>query len=154
MRTKDFISRLDDQKIAAAIGEAEKKTSGEIRVFVTERAVENPLLEAEREFLKEGMDKTKLRNGVLIYFAPKSQTYAIVGDKAIHEKCGQPFWEELSDHMAPHLKKNEFTEAILVGIREAGEALARHFPFQEGDRNELPNQVLRDQPPGSEREPK
>lgn len=148
MRTKDFVNRLDDQKIAAAIGEAEKKTSGEIRVFVTRRAVESPLEEAEREFLKEGMDKTELRNGVLIYFAPKSQSYAIVGDKGIHEKCGAAFWEGISAHMAPHLKKNEFTEAVLVGIREAGEALSQHFPFKEGDRNELPNQVIREKPSG------
>lgn len=150
MRTKDFVNRLDDQKIAGAIGDAEKKTSGEIRVFVTEKAVEDALLAAEREFLKEGMDKTELRNAVLIYFAPKSQTYAIVGDKGIHEKCGKPFWERISAHMSPHLEMNEFTEAVLVGIREAGEALAEHFPFKKGDRNELPNQVLRDKPPASE----
>ena len=148
MRTKDFITHLDEQKIAAAIGEAEKRTSGEIRVFVTERAVEDVLQEAEKEFLREGMEKTELRNGVLIYFAPRSQTYAIVGDKGVHEKCGQPFWEGVSAHMAPHLKQNQFTEAILTGVREAGEALARFFPAEAGDRNELPNQVLWDRDRG------
>lgn len=153
MKTKDFIRSLDDQKIASAIGEAEKRTSGEIRVFVTERAVEDALVEAEKEFLKEGMEKTELRNGVLIYFAPRSQNYAIVGDKGVHEKCGQSFWEEISAHMAPHLKQHDYTEAVLVGVREAGEALARHFPCAAGDRNELPNQVLRDRNPGEERAP-
>ena len=148
MKTTEFIKSLDDQKIAAAIEEAEKQTSGEIRVFVTARAVEDALAEAEKEFVREGMHKTELRNGVLLYFAPRSQSYAIVGDKGVHEKCGQGFWDGVSAHMAPHLKEHHYTEAILVGVREAGEALARFFPFQAGDRNELSNRVLRDREEG------
>lgn len=146
MKTKDFINRLDDPKIALAIEEAEKGTSGEIRVFVTARTVEDALAEAEREFLREGMDKTVDRNAVLIYFAPRSQTFAIVGDQGVHEKCGQDFWEGIREHMTPHLKQRHFTEAILAGVRETGEALAKHFPPKAGDRNELPDRVLRDRP--------
>lgn len=147
MKTKEFLHKLDDHRISQEIEAAEKKTSGEIRVYITEKKVENALETAEREFLRLGMHKTEARNGVLIYFAPRSQTYAIVGDKGVHEKCGQPFWEGIREHMAPHLESQDFTEAILVAVREAGEALARDYPCQASDRNELSNQVLRDPPP-------
>jgi uncharacterized membrane protein len=91
------------------------------------------------------MTKTDQRNGVLFYFAPRTQKYAILGDKAIHEKCGQGFWEEISAKMNPLLKEGKFTEAIIEAVREAGSALSRHFPCKPGDRNELSNEVARDE---------
>src|SRR5205809_903357 len=133
METKHFISALDDDKIRAAIAAAEKRTSGEIRVFVTKEAIANPIAAAEKEFLKLGMTKTKLRNAVLIFFAPKSQTYAIIGDKGVHERCGQHFWEHIAKEMNPLLKEGKFTDAIVLAVRKSGEALAKHFPWEKGD---------------------
>ena len=144
METKEFIHALDDNKIAQAIADAEKRTSGEIRVFVTEKPVDNPVPEAEKQFIRMGMAKTALRNGVLIYFAPKSQKYAVVGDQAVHERCGQKFWEQITHHMTPLLKSQQFTGAVIAAVREIGAALAREFPPLAGDKNELPNRVERD----------
>jgi len=144
MHTKQFLSALDDDKIAEAIAAAEKKTSGEIRVFVTKEKIQNPIAAAEKEFVKLNMAATELRNGVLVYFAPQSQNYAIIGDKGVHEKCGQDFWERIATDMNPLLKEGKFTEAIILAVRGVGDALAKHFPWQKGDRNELPNQVARD----------
>jgi uncharacterized membrane protein len=145
MHPKDFISALGEDKISDAISEAEKKTSGEIRVFVTKEAIENPIAAAEKEFIKLGMTATELRNGVLIYVAPKSQTYAIIGDKGVHEKCGAHFWEHITKKMRALFKEGKFTEGIVLAVRESGDALAKHFPWQKGDRNELPNKVVRDE---------
>ncbi|MGZ8920218.1 MAG: TPM domain-containing protein, partial [Limisphaerales bacterium] len=72
METKQFLHALDDQQIAEAITVVEKLTSGEIRVFVSEQSVDEPVLEAEKQFARLGMTKTAQRNGVVIYFAPKS----------------------------------------------------------------------------------
>jgi uncharacterized membrane protein len=52
METKRFISAVDDEKVRAAITEAEKRTSGEIRVFVTKQDVEEPIAAAENEFVR------------------------------------------------------------------------------------------------------
>lgn len=144
METKQFLKALDDNKIAAAIGEAEKRTSGEIRVFVSQKTVANPVAEAEKQFVALGMGRTALRNGVLIYFAPKSQKYAVIGDKAVHEKCGQKFWEHITEEMTPLLKAGRFTDAVTLAVREIGSALAKEFPPVAGDRNELPNRVERE----------
>ncbi|MFN7138090.1 MAG: TPM domain-containing protein [Limisphaerales bacterium] len=143
MKTKDFVSKLDDQRIVDAIAEAEKKSSGEIRVYISDDQCERAVMAAQDQFLKLGMEKTKRRNGVLIFFAPLSQTFAIVGDQGIHEKCGQPFWEEVRDSMSEHLKQERFTEAVIVAVGKVGALLAKYFPPDPDDTDELPNQVLR-----------
>lgn len=143
METKVFLHALDDQQIADAIAQAEKKTSGEIRVFVSENAVTEPMLEAEKQFVRMGMTKTAQRNGVLIYFAPKSQKYAVIGDKAVHEKCGQKFWEHITEEMTPLLKAGKYTEAVVLAVNEIGATLAKEFPPVAGDKDELPNRVER-----------
>ena len=147
MQTREFIHALDDAKIAEAIGAAEKTTSGEIRVFVTEKSVDDAVLAGEKAFLRMGMHKTELRNGVLIFFAPKSQKYAVIGDEGVHKKCGQNFWNHIAEEMTPLLKAHRYTDAILTAVREIGEVLAQHFPRKAGDINELPNKVERDHPP-------
>jgi uncharacterized membrane protein len=143
MKTKEFLNALDDQQIAAAIGEAEKRTSGEIRVFVDEATVENPVAEAEKQFARLGMMKTAQRNGVLIFIAPKSQKFAVIGDEGVHKKCGQQFWEHITAGMTPLLKEHKFTEAIVHAVREIGGALAKEFPPIANDKDELPNRVER-----------
>lgn len=144
MHTKDFVHALDEKVIATAIAEAEKRTSGEIRVFVSEKQVQDAVAEAEKQFLALGMAKTAERNGVLIYFAPKSQRYAVIGDSGVHQRCGQNFWQHMTEEMTPLLKAGKFSEAVLLAIREIGEVLAREFPAKMGDRNELPNQIIRE----------
>jgi uncharacterized membrane protein len=46
--------------------------------------------------------------------------------------------------MEHHFRKEEFTEGVVVGVQLLGEALARHFPRTESDRDELPNTVDED----------
>jgi uncharacterized membrane protein len=144
MEPKIFINTLDDQKIVAAIAEAEKRSSGEIRLFITHHKVSDCLAEAQKQFALLQMDKTRERNGVLIYFAPKVRGFAIWGDLAVHEKCGENFWVGIRDAMVPLLKDEKFTEALLLAIREVGEALAKHFPRQSDDKDELPNEIVGD----------
>jgi uncharacterized membrane protein len=143
MKTKEFLNALNDEQIAGAIAEAEKRTSGEIRVFVSESAVDEPMIEAQKQFRRLGMTKTAQRNGVLIFFAPKSQKFAVVGDEGVHKKCGQQFWERITEGMTRKLKEHKFTEAVVHAVHEVGHALAREFPPLPNDKNELPNRVER-----------
>lgn len=144
MNSREFLAQLDDTKIVAEISRAESRTSGEIRVFVSRHAVGDPVTQAQRRFERLGMTRTALRNGVLLYFAPQARKFAVVGDLAIHEKCGSAFWEEVSTEVRERLRTEQFTEAVIHGVRKVGEVLARHFPPQGGDRNELPNEIARD----------
>jgi uncharacterized membrane protein len=144
MRNRKFVNQLDHERIHAAIHAAEEKSSGEIRVMVSHQDASNPVATAQDAFLRLGMQATKHRNAVLIFVAPRSRTFAIVGDEAIHAKCGNGFWRELAAAMSGHFKRGDFTEGVLHGINRAGELLAGHFPPGPDDRNELPDEVIED----------
>jgi uncharacterized membrane protein len=144
MKPKEFLDKLDDGKVTATIAEAERKSSGEIRVFVSNEKPSDTLAAAAAQFLKLGMDKTRERNGVLIFFAPKLRQFAIVGDEGIDAKCGLDFWQQITSEITTHLKAGEFTEAVVDAVAHVGDVLAKHFPRSPDDRNELPNQIVRD----------
>ena len=135
------LPKIDHSLVVAAIGDAERRTSGEIRVVVSRGKIADPVVEAQRQFERLGMTRTQRRNGVLILFAPRSRTFAVIGDTAIHEKCGDRFWRELAAAMTEHFKRGDFTTGLVHGIDRAGALLAEHFPRASDDRNELPDDV-------------
>lgn len=142
MRTKEFLNKLEHDRIVQAIRKAESKTSGEIRVFVQRGKLNtDPLIVARKKFQQLGMHKTRERNAVLIFVAPRAHKFAIVGDEAIHEKCGEEFWQQIVDGMRKHFQNEKFSHAIVEGIEEAGKVLAAHFPRTSADANELPDQI-------------
>ena len=136
-----YFSKFDSDRIVAAVAAAEDGTSGEIRVHVTRRVPKNLEERAMRRFHLLGMTKTAERNGVLIYIAPRARKFRILGDTAIHEKCGAPFWTEVASAMEASFRKGEFTEGVVRGVERVGEVLGRHFPPKSGDRNELSNKI-------------
>jgi uncharacterized membrane protein len=136
-----YFAKFDSDRIVAAIAAAEKASSGEVRVHVTRRVPKDLEARARRRFELLGMTKTDGRNGVLIYIAPRARQFRILGDVAIHEKCGEQFWREVAGAMEASFRKGEFTEGVVRGIERVGEVLARHFPRTAGDRNELPNAI-------------
>jgi len=89
------------------------------------------------------MHRTSERNAVLIFVAPRAHKFAVVGDKAIHEKCGEQLWQRLVDAMRAHFQNEKFNHALVEAIEEAGKALAEHFPKRlASSGNELPNEIV------------
>jgi uncharacterized membrane protein len=144
MKPKDLISRLDDRRIVDAIAAAERSTSGEIRVCISQHPQPDALSAARRQFCRLKMERTKRRNGVLIYFVPHTRQFAVWGDVAVHEKGGDDLWREVVTGMTPMLKEGKYTEAVVFSVQRVGEVLARHFPPDPADRNELPDRLSRD----------
>jgi uncharacterized membrane protein len=143
MKAEDFLNRLDDAKVVAAIARAEEKMSGEIRVCVSHRKRHDGLEAARRRFAKLRMHRTRERNAVLLYFAPRSQQFAVWGDIGVHEKCGERFWQDTIGKMAPLLRANCPTEAVILAVEEIGAVLAKYFPRRPDDHNELPDTLIR-----------
>ncbi|MDB6109260.1 MAG: hypothetical protein JWR69_1010 [Pedosphaera sp.] len=135
------MNRLQHDEIVAAIRQAEEKTSGEIRVFITRQEPEHPIAAAQAQFARLGLNQTEQKNGVLIFVAPRVRKFAVIGDAGVHARCGKAFWEQVAGEMTGHFKKEQFTQGILHGVHKAGELLAQHFPRRPGDRNELPDEV-------------
>lgn len=144
MKPKLFINQLEEKKIVEAIADAEKKTSGEICVYISQKKRADIFAAARNRFEKLGMTKTRLRNATLIYIAPATQQFAVLGDVGIHEKCGKAFWEKISVEMSATFRNGFFTDAIIQAVREVGAALSQHFPAKPDDGNELPNQIRRE----------
>ena len=128
MHPKEFKERLHHDGVVEAIRQAEHKTTGQIRVIVSHKHVDTPVAAAQKEFKRLGLEHSPARNGVLIFVAPRSHKFAVIGDKAVHEKCGDEFWQKLAAAMTEYFRKSEFTEGIVHGVKKAGELLAEHFP--------------------------
>jgi uncharacterized membrane protein len=143
MRTKEFLSKLEHDRIVSAIRDAESKTSGEIRVFIQRGKLSvDPLIVAQKKFQQLGMYKTRQHNGVLIFVAPRAHKFAIVGDKAIHEKCGEEFWQHVVSGMRTHFQSEKFSRAIVEAVEEVGKVLATHFPRTSENANELSDEIV------------
>lgn len=135
---------VDDAAVAEAIRNAEKRTSGEIRVFISRHRTANPTREAHRQFALLEMSHTPLRNAVLLYFAPASGGFAIAADESITFRAGDAFAETVRAAIEPAWSEGRFHSAIVAAVEAAGIELSRHFPRSTLDRDDLPNQVLRD----------
>jgi len=142
MRTKEFLSKLEHDRIVGAIREAESKTSGQIRVFIQRGKLDvDPLIAGQKKFHRLGMHKAPERNAVLIFVAPRAHKFAVVGDRAIHEKCGEALWQRLVDRMREHFRNEKFSHALVEAIEEAGKALASYFP-KRSTSTELPDDIV------------
>ena len=143
MQTREFLSKLEHDRILQAIREAESKTSGEIRVLIQRGKLKSdPLVAAQKKFQQLGMHKTRERNAVLIFVAPRVHKLAVVGDNAVHEKCGNEFWQRVVERMRNHFQNEKFTDALIEAVEEVGAVLASHFPQRVRDMNELPDDVI------------
>ncbi|HET8837379.1 MAG TPA: TPM domain-containing protein [Flavobacteriaceae bacterium] len=143
-QVKRFLSKKDEEEIVNAIREAEKKTSGEIRVHIERHTEMDPFDHAVEVFHQLKMDNTKLQNGVLIYLAIDDRNLVILGDKGINEAVPTNFWETTKDLMLSHFKKGDFKQGLIDGILMAGEQLQSHFPWDaNSDIDELPNEISR-----------
>jgi uncharacterized membrane protein len=143
VRTKEFLSKVDHDRVVRAIREAEARSSGEIRLYLQRGKLKgDPLISAQKRFSQLGMHDTKDRNAVLIYVAPRAHKFAVIGDKAVHEKCGDTLWQSVVSKMADHFKAERFTDAIVDAIQDLGTVLSKHFPRHADGQNELPDTVI------------
>ena len=146
MQTSSFLGGLDHDRIVKAIQAAESRSRGEVRVHVSGQKVADAEAAAARQFEKLAMTKTAERNGVLLFVAPASQAFAVVGDSGIHACCGPEFWKDVAAAVETDFRAGRYTDGIVKGVERLGEALATHFPRVDGapDRNELPDEVTED----------
>ena len=140
-KIEDFLSQEEEEDIVAAIRKAESHTSGEIRVHI-ERSSKIDVYERTLEvfhFLK--MDTTRLRNSVLIYLAIEDRNFVIFGDQGINDVVTDDFWDSTRDVMLSHFKQGDFKQGLIEGVLKAGKQLEKHFPWEDMDKNELPNRI-------------
>lgn len=141
MSARSFFTKEEQQKIVAAIKEAELNTSGEIRVHIENHCKEEALERAAEVFYDLKMDRTAARNGILFYLAVKDHKFAIIGDEGINREVERDFWNDIKDEMIYNFKENKFAEGLIAGILKCGDKLKKYFPYQNDDVNELSDEI-------------
>lgn len=143
-KTEEYFSAEEKAAIVAAIQEAERRTSGEVRIYIEGRCkLVNPVHRAMEIFSNLRMHETAERNAVLVYIAMKDRQLAVYGDAGIHEKVGSDFWNSEVKQMLAQFNRQNFAEGIIQIVKDIGEALTTHFPYDaKGDKNELPDDIV------------
>lgn len=143
-RKKPFFSEEENEKIVQSIQEAEKQTSGEIRIFIESHCKYVDALDRATEIFNNlHMAKTELRNGVLFYLAVKDKQLAIYADKGIHEATGNKYWQQAVKDIIAVFAKDNLVSGITTSVYMIGQALKEHFPYDKDvDKNELPDEIV------------
>ena len=142
-KVDEFLSKEEEEEVVEAIRKAELKTSGEIRVHLEKSSKGDIWKRAMEVFHLLKMDNTKEANGVLIYVAVEDRNFIIYGDKGINDVVPRDFWESTKDAIVVQFKKGNFKQGLVDGILKAGHQLQEHFPWEEGDKNELSDKISR-----------
>lgn len=139
-----LFSTEEKETIAAAISQAEKRTSGEIRVFIENKCRFVDATDRAAElFWQLQMQNTSARNGVLLYLAIEDRQLAIWGDQGIHDKLGSEYWAKQVSLICAAFNQNNHTLGLCQCIHEIGKSLEMHFPYHgDTDKNELANEVI------------
>lgn len=143
-KQQKFFSAEEEQKIVDAIRDAEKQTSGEVRLYIeTKCRFVDPLDRAAEVFLQLKMNETINHNAVLVYVATEHKQLAVFGDEGIYKKTGQEFWDNSVQLMLKEFKTENYAEGLVEVIHKIGNALQTHFPYDAAtDKNELPDDIV------------
>lgn len=140
-QVEDFLSQNEEDEIVQAILQAERNTSGEIRVHIERTAHISHYNRALEVFRLLKMFNTKEQNAVLLYIAVDDHKFVIYGDKGINDVVPNNFWDSTKNVIQNQFKQGKFKQGIINGILKVGEELKAHFPWSSDDVDELPNEV-------------
>ncbi len=143
-KKKDIFSAEEKEQVVEAIKSAEKRTSGEIRVYIESHCkYVDPLDRAAEIFYTLKMNETAQRNAALVYIAFKDHQLAVLGDEGIHQKTGQQFWNDAVRQMLQHFNGEHYATGIATVVTTIGEVLHTWFPYDgDSDQNELPDDIV------------
>ena len=143
-KKKDFFSAEEQQLIIDSIRNAERMTSGEVRVFVESKCSYMDAIDRAAElFFNLEMQKTVDRNAVLVYVAMKDRQLAVFGDEGIHNRVGNEYWNKEVQKMISNFNRENYAAGISEVVKDIGDALTKNFPFNNvTDKNELPDDIV------------
>jgi uncharacterized membrane protein len=141
-RKKTFFSPEEQKLIVTAIQAAERRTSGEVKVYVESRCSYVDALDRAVElFGQMGLMATRERNAVLVYVAIKDHQLAVFGDEGIHQKVGPDYWNTEVIKMIRDFNRDNYALGIAGCVEDIGQALQEYFPYTDKDTNELSDDI-------------
>jgi uncharacterized membrane protein len=142
-----FFSDDDFLRISKKITEAEKTTSGEIRVGVCEKKKfadrkKDIRKLAEQEFYRLNMHITRDKTGILLFLLLSERQFYILADEGINSKVSQNTWDGVRDEILSKFREGQYTKGITAGVEKVGKILTEFFPIKADDTNELSNKIV------------
>lgn len=143
-------SAIDRILVENAIKQLELQTSAEVRVYIEKKAhlkrlkqYDEPIVaRASQVFHQLNMQHTVANNGILIYIALKQRSCAVIGGEGIDQLVMNDFWQRCCNVITDQAAQGHLTKGITAALSLLAEKLSQHFPRQERDIDELPNEVI------------
>lgn len=128
MKHDEFVEQLADARVLSAIAAAEAHTTAKIGLVISRRRTTDAIASARRHHQTLKLNEGPNRNNVLIFVAPRSQTFSIYADSGAHAAADQSFWDRLRDELAKGFKEGRFTDVLVDVIGKLGDLLGGRFP--------------------------
>jgi len=113
------------------------------RTFIFEdRATAVAEEQAFQEFYANGLHKTEAATGVLIFVSLLEHRVVVLADEGIDAKADAGFWADTDQRILEGIRRGSLRDGLIAGIERAGERLAEQFPWNEADRNEIPDRLI------------
>ena len=114
-----------------------------LRPFIGPRRLAEAVRErAVRAFYEKELHRTRHETGILIFVSLFERKVWILGDRGINARIPAESWRHLAGTLAEGLREGRALEALCTVIDKCGVELARHFPREADDTNELPDDVM------------
>lgn len=115
-----------------------------VRLALTPRAIKARRVRARAiDCFRVGAEwRTVGRTAVLIYVSLAEHQVEIVADRAIHSRVEPEEWGRIAAGLVDALKDGRPGDGLVAAVEQSGELLARHFPPDVRNPNELPDRLI------------
>ncbi len=97
---------------------------------------------AAAAFLEQEVFATADRIGILVFLSLFERRVVVLADSGIHARVEEGEWQGITARIAAGIRRGELEAALVAGVRECGELLARHgLAHRGGQTNELADDV-------------
>lgn len=86
--------------------------------------------------------RTAGRTGILLYLSMRERRAELIGDDQITAKVAAEEWAEAMASLLVEVRAGRAGEGMVAAIAKVGEILARDFPRQAQDKNEIPDKLI------------
>jgi putative membrane protein len=94
------------------------------------------------QFMAHDLQATENRTGILIFVSEAEHHAEVIADAGINAKVPQADWDALVAVLVAAAKADRLADGYVEAIAKAGEILARHFPADGRNPNEIPDRLV------------
>lgn len=96
---------------------------------------------AAEAFYRFRLTRTRARTAVLICVCLFERRVVVLGDEAINERLEQEDWDAVRDAVLDGVGEGDLPKGLIGGVALAGELLARNFPADPDNPDEVTNEL-------------